>query len=146
MPAEDAPAPEAFDGVVLGDSIHATRHSRHLQRYIGDHVDALNRLPVGLFQVSLTSATADEEHDELAHGFLQRLLDATGLQPDLVGLFAGAIAFTRIPAAPNSIASVFVMEITADLVIAYTPCMGAAIMPTTLATLTIDPFALRRCR
>ena len=46
----------------------------------------------------------------------------------------------------SSMASVLVIEMTADLVIAYTPCIGAAIMPTTLATLTTAPLALRSCR
>jgi menaquinone-dependent protoporphyrinogen oxidase len=93
--AEDAPDPSGFDGVILGDSIHVGKHSAELTRYISSHVDQLNRMPVALFQVSLTSATADAEHSTLAHELLQKLLDATGLDPDVVGLFAGALAYTR---------------------------------------------------
>ena len=57
-----APAPEHYDGVIVGDSIHTVHHSRALTRYVHDHVAVLNKLPAALFQVSPTSADADDEH------------------------------------------------------------------------------------
>lgn len=93
--AGDDPSPEGFDGVIVGDSIHAGQHSRALKRWIARHGDALDASPVALFQVSLTSADSDEEHTAEAQQMVSRLLDATGLDPDLVAMFAGAIAFTR---------------------------------------------------
>ena len=92
---QENPSPEGFDGIILGDSIHVGRHSRSLRRWITHHTDALDAAPVAVFQVSLTSAQDDPEHRDEAHQLLQRLLDATGLDPDLVGLFAGALAYTR---------------------------------------------------
>jgi menaquinone-dependent protoporphyrinogen oxidase len=89
------PSPAGHDGVILGDSIHLGRHSRSLRRWITHHAEELDALPTALFQVSLTSARADPEHQREAHQLLQRLLDATDLDPDLVGLFAGALAYTR---------------------------------------------------
>lgn len=93
--AGDAGSPEGYDGVVAGDSIHAGRHSRALSRWVARHHDELNTMPVALFQVSLTSATDDEEHTAEAHRLVQSLVDSTGLDPDMVGLFAGALAYTR---------------------------------------------------
>lgn len=93
--AENDPSPTGFDAVIVGDSIHIGRHSRQLRRWLTHHGDELDAVPVALFQVSLTSATDDAEHDAEAHRMLQRLLDATGLDPDMVGLFAGALAYTR---------------------------------------------------
>src|SRR5690348_14892617 len=52
----DAPDPAAFDGVIVGDSIHAVHYSRPLIRYLRSHQRALEQMPVALFQVSLTSA------------------------------------------------------------------------------------------
>lgn len=95
MPAGDAPSPVGYSGVVLGDSIHNARHSRELTRYVTENADELHHLPVALFQVSLTSATDDAAHSALAHSFVHKLLDETGLDPDIVGLFAGALAYTR---------------------------------------------------
>ena len=90
-----APAPDDYDGVIVGDSIHGTHHSKALTRYVHDHVAVLNKLPAALFQVSLTSANPDDEHTATAQGLVQELLDRTGFDPDLVGLFAGALVYTQ---------------------------------------------------
>ena len=73
--AGDDPSPEGFDGVIVGDSIHAGQHSRALKRWIARHGDALDASPVALFQVSLTSADSDEEHTA---EWLRPLLARTG--------------------------------------------------------------------
>jgi menaquinone-dependent protoporphyrinogen oxidase len=90
-----APSPEHYDGVIVGDSIHAVRHSRALTRYLHDHVAVLNKMPAALFQVSLTSANPDDEHTANAQRLVQELLDRTDFDPDLVGLFAGALVYTQ---------------------------------------------------
>ncbi|MDZ7676083.1 MAG: flavodoxin domain-containing protein [Acidimicrobiales bacterium] len=93
--APSAPGPTGFDAVVLGDSIHMQHHSRELRRYATTHAEAINAMPSALFQVSMTSADHDEEHDRLAHKYVADLLHEAGIDPDVVGLFAGAIAYTR---------------------------------------------------
>ena len=90
-----APAPERYDGVIVGDSIHAVHHSKPLTRYVHDHVAVLNMLPTALFQVSLTSVNPDDEHTASAQRLVQELLEQTGFDPDLVGLFAGALVYTQ---------------------------------------------------
>ena len=90
-----APGPEAFDGVVLGDSIHTGRHSRTLTRYLEEHQGALAARPTALFQVSLTSANPDAEHTATAQKLIHDLEQRTGCDPDLVGLFAGALVYTQ---------------------------------------------------
>jgi menaquinone-dependent protoporphyrinogen oxidase len=94
-PVEDAPAPPGFDAVVLGDPIYVGRHSRAMVKFLRQHVDTLNRMPSAFFQVSMTSAKADEEHAGVAHGLVDDLLDDTGYDPDLVAMFAGALMYTR---------------------------------------------------
>lgn len=93
--ADSAPPPDGYNAVVAGDSIHAGRHSRALSTYLSHHAETLAALPVAIFQVSLTSATDDAEHTTEAHNLLRQLLDDTGLDPDIVGLFAGALRYTR---------------------------------------------------
>jgi menaquinone-dependent protoporphyrinogen oxidase len=90
-----APSPEAFAGVVLGDSIHTGRHSRTLTRYLEEHQGALALRPTALFQVSLTSANPDAEHTATAQRLIHDLEQRTGCDPDLVGLFAGALVYTQ---------------------------------------------------
>ena len=93
--ASKAPAPDAYDMVVVGDSIHTGRHSRQLTRWVERHDGDLAAMPVALFQVSLTSANDDEDHAAEASRMVQEFLDATSLDPVIVGLFAGALAYTR---------------------------------------------------
>lgn len=93
--AAHAPAPTGHDGVVLGDSIHAGRHSRALTRYLTRHVDEIRTMPNALFQVSLTSAKTDEKSAAEVRKYVDQLLEKTGFDPDIVGLFAGAVVYTR---------------------------------------------------
>ena len=93
--AASAPPPTGYDVVVVGDSIHGGRHSRQLARWVERYEEELGLLPVALFQVSLTSAIDDEGHTAEASRLVQQLIDATGLDPSMVGLFAGALAYTR---------------------------------------------------
>lgn len=94
-PVELAPAPQGFDAVVLGDSIHASRHSAVLTDYVRRHAAELDLVPSALFQVSMTSANPDAEHAEAAELLARRFCDQTGLAPSLVGLFGGALAYPR---------------------------------------------------
>jgi menaquinone-dependent protoporphyrinogen oxidase len=91
---ESAPAPAGYDGVVVGDSIHL-HHSRELVRYVSDHVEGLEALPSALFQVSMTSAKPDEAHVATAHALVNELIERTSFDPDVVGMFAGALAYTQ---------------------------------------------------
>src|SRR6185437_2717341 len=59
---EDAPPPQGYDGIVVGDPIHAVKHSRALIRYLEAHQEAIDAMPSAFFQVSLTSANPDAEH------------------------------------------------------------------------------------
>jgi menaquinone-dependent protoporphyrinogen oxidase len=93
--ADDAPGPDGHHLVILGDSIHVGRHSRSLERYASRHRDELMAAPLALFQVSLTSSSDDEEHTAEAQRLVHAFLERTGIEPDLVGLFAGALAYTR---------------------------------------------------
>lgn len=93
--AADAPSPEGYDLLVVGDSIHAGRHSRELGDYLGLHEAELSVVPTALFQVCLTSAVHDEQHDATAARFVDELREATGVRPRVVGLFGGALAYTR---------------------------------------------------
>ncbi len=93
-PVESAPSPAGFTAVVLGDSIHMSRHSEELLQYLGLYADDLKATPSALFQVSLTSIDTDLEHADKAHTLVRQLLEETGFAPDAVGLFAGALAYT----------------------------------------------------
>ena len=79
--ARHAPPPDGYDVAVVGDSIRLGRHSRQLTRYLRRHREALGRVPVALFQVSMTSAGHDTEHAAESDRLLRQLVERTGLQP-----------------------------------------------------------------
>ncbi|HXY91684.1 MAG TPA: flavodoxin domain-containing protein, partial [Acidimicrobiia bacterium] len=88
---DEAPDVSKYDAVVLGDSIHVGHYSHAFSRYVKANAVTLNAMPTALFQVSLVSANPDAEHAATAHTLVQKLLDDTGLDPDIVGMFAGAL-------------------------------------------------------
>lgn len=93
--ADDDPSPKGFDGVVMGDSIHVGQHSREMREWASLHADELREPPVALFQVSLTSANDDDESVETATKFVRDLTESAHVEPDLVGMFAGALVYTK---------------------------------------------------
>ena len=95
LDVSNAPTPERHDLVVLGDSIHVGSHGKELERYLRDHRRQLAAQPLAMFQVGMTSSHDDEEHDTLAHEMFHDLTSDTGVDPAIVGLFAGALAYTR---------------------------------------------------
>jgi menaquinone-dependent protoporphyrinogen oxidase len=95
VPVESAPSPDAYDAVVVGDPIRMQHHSRPMTKWLRQHADALRHKHSAVFQVSMVSATPDEEHTAAAHVIVQQWLDDTGFAPDVVGMFAGALTYTR---------------------------------------------------
>ncbi len=79
--ATEAPGPNGFDAVIVGDSIHLGRHSRSVTRWLRQHHSDLAGVPLALFQVSMTSTRHDEEHDAKADQYVQQLLERTGTRP-----------------------------------------------------------------
>jgi menaquinone-dependent protoporphyrinogen oxidase len=93
--ANVAPAPSGYEGVILGDSIHLMEHSQSLTRYASRYADELHASPLALFQVSLTSANDDDEHSTRAHQLVSDFVHETGIDPDLVGMFAGSLVYSK---------------------------------------------------
>jgi len=91
---ENAPSHlDGHDAVVLGSSIHMAKHHKEVVSWARSQQAALARLPSAFFQVSLSSA--DEEHDADARSYVDQFVEETGWHPDLVGLFGGALLYTR---------------------------------------------------
>ncbi len=86
--------PDAYDGVVLGDSIHMGHHSSTLVEWLRRHAADLGRRRTALYQVSVVSENPDSEH-AAAERLVLALRDQTGFAPDVVAMFAGAPASTR---------------------------------------------------
>jgi menaquinone-dependent protoporphyrinogen oxidase len=90
-----APAPAGYDAVIVGASVHKGKHQRWVVDYARRNCPALEYLPSGFFSVSLAIADETEEGRREAEGYVETFVKETGWYPEKVGLFAGALVYTK---------------------------------------------------
>jgi menaquinone-dependent protoporphyrinogen oxidase len=87
------PAPQDYDAVILGGSIHAGHHQRALVKWAGRHHTVLDLNPSAFFSVSLTAADDAEEARAATRGYLDDFVEKTGWTPSRSATFAGALQY-----------------------------------------------------
>src|ERR687897_85091 len=90
-----APEPDGYDAVIVGASIHMGKHERSVRDYVRENHDTLERLPSAFFSVSLAAHDNTEEARKEVEGYIEKFVQQTGWRPSKVGLFAGALLYTR---------------------------------------------------
>ncbi|QSG07386.1 flavodoxin domain-containing protein [Halapricum desulfuricans] len=85
----------ASNAVLVGSSIHVGKHQPAVAEFVTDHGAALSERPTGFFQVSLSSATDDEERRAEAAAYAEAFVEETGFDPDRIGLFGGALRYSK---------------------------------------------------
>ncbi|WP_436345863.1 flavodoxin domain-containing protein [Natronorubrum sp. FCH18a] len=85
----------AYDGVIVGASIHAGSHQGYVTEFVREYREALNRLLSAFFSVSLTAAHADPVEREPARELLEAFLEETGWEPDGTLTVAGALKYSE---------------------------------------------------
>ena len=86
---------EDFDAVIIGASVHYTKHQRYIRDLVKGNLEILQRKPSAFFSVS-GAASGPREQDRLAaEKTASQFLQETGWQPDKIGIFAGAIVYTQ---------------------------------------------------
>ena len=85
--------PAAYDGVMVGASIHYGHHPAFLHKLVRRHGDALAARPSAFFSVSL-SAGGPRPKPKAAQRYLDKFLRQTGWQPQLTASFAGALKYS----------------------------------------------------
>lgn len=89
------PAPDNFDVVIIGASMHMERYQEPVLYYIREHHRALNKVTSAFYSVSLTAASDDAASwQELRH-ITERFLLAGQWQPRLIEYVPGALRFTK---------------------------------------------------
>lgn len=84
-----------YDGIIVGASIVVSKHQRYIQRFVRDHVAALNAVPSAFFSVSGSAGSRLDKERVAARRLLNAFLTATGWKPRMTATIAGAIAFTK---------------------------------------------------
>ena len=90
-----APAPAGYGAVIVGASVHKANHQRWVVDYARRNRPALEHLPSAFFSVSLAIADGTEKGRLEAEGYVETFVKETGWSPEKVGLFAGALVYTK---------------------------------------------------
>jgi len=91
-------APEAFDLLLFGASMHAGGLEKELRGYPAEHAGVIGGRPRALFVVLLSAATADPEARRVALADARRKIDAQlAVSFDDVEFIAGALTYSRYP-------------------------------------------------
>lgn len=91
-----ATAPEGYDGVVVGASIHAGKYQHEVVRWVGNHRETLNGVPSWFFSVSLSEAgVLPGGGHEAARAVLDGFLASSKWSPREAVSLAGAINYRR---------------------------------------------------
>lgn len=85
--------PTAYDGIIVGASIHEGKHQRYVRGLAKKHAPVLNEMPSAFFSVSL-SAAADETLTEAANA-IESFLSQSGWKASQSEAFAGALKYTQ---------------------------------------------------
>jgi menaquinone-dependent protoporphyrinogen oxidase len=93
--ARGAPAPAGYHAVIVGASVHKGKHQPRVVDYVRRNRPALQRLPSAFFSVSLAIADGTEKGRLEAEGYVETFVKETGWYPEKIGLFAGALLYTK---------------------------------------------------
>jgi menaquinone-dependent protoporphyrinogen oxidase len=110
LPADTAQPelnPAAYDGVMIGASIHYGHHPAYLRTLIRRHRDPLATRPCAFFSVSL-SAGGPRPKPAAAQRYLDKFLRQTGWQPQMTASFAGALKYSLYGPIKRRVMIVFV--------------------------------------
>lgn len=83
-----------YNKVVIGASIRYGFFHSSLMRFVQQHIEVLNRLPGAFFAVNLV-ARKPEKRTPQTNGYTRKFLMRSPWQPDVCGVFAGALRYPR---------------------------------------------------
>src|SRR5215211_1021203 len=80
-----------YDAVIVGGSIHLSKHQKGVVEFVRNNRADLERLPAAFFSVSL-AASGDLPN---AEAYVENFVQQTGWRPSKVGLFSGALLYRQ---------------------------------------------------
>jgi menaquinone-dependent protoporphyrinogen oxidase len=83
---------DGFDAILIGASIHMSKHSRQLSEFIRRHIARLNAVPSGFFSVSLSAAGSEKKQAD-ASRFVEEFLIQAGWNPTIKTTLAGGLRY-----------------------------------------------------
>ncbi len=86
--------PSAYDGIIIGSSIHYGHHPGYFRALVRRHHTALTARPSAFFSVSL-SAGGPGARPETARRYLEKFLRQVDWHPSQTATFAGALQYSK---------------------------------------------------
>lgn len=93
--SKHVPAPENYDGIIVVAAVHARGYQRNVRRWVRTHAGTLGRKPTAFVSICLGVLQHDAAVDRDLTAIRDRFFAATGWQPGLVKVVAGALPYTR---------------------------------------------------
>lgn len=84
-----------FDAILVGASIHVGKQQPAITEFVRINRDVLAERPTAFFQLSLSSAVADEMRQAEAARYINEFIEETDWHPDRIGLFGGALRYSQ---------------------------------------------------
>lgn len=85
---QDAGDVAGYDAVVVGSGVRMSQWHEPVRKWVADNAEKLVQIPVAFYTVNLTLANEPEKADEI-RAWTDPLIEATGVKPVDVGVFAG---------------------------------------------------------
>ncbi|MBL7473238.1 flavodoxin domain-containing protein [Robertkochia sediminum] len=92
---DEPPAPDAFDSILIGSSIHMHKYHPAVVSYVNRHHVTLNRMPSVFFSVCMAVASDIREEHEEAQQIAREFLEAANWKTQEVWHVAGALKYTQ---------------------------------------------------
>lgn len=92
-PLPDIPADA--DGVIVGASIHASKHQVPVREFVKANLARLESMPAAFFQVCMAAAELSPESEAEVASYLESFYADTGWRPKTGASFAGMLAWTQ---------------------------------------------------
>ncbi len=87
--------PDEYEGVIVAASIHIGDYQRPVERWVRQHVSALNARPSAFLSMCLAVVEQRPEARGEAERIMQQFLARCGWRPAVSRLVAGAVLFTK---------------------------------------------------
>jgi menaquinone-dependent protoporphyrinogen oxidase len=84
-----------YDGIIIGASIHMGRHQKYMVEFARRHRDDLSNALSAFFTVCLTAKSGAPADNAQVEAYIENYIKATQWRPDQIGVFAGAVLYTR---------------------------------------------------
>lgn len=84
---------EAYDGVIIGDSVHMGRYHKELIQFVETNRDRLQKMPSAFFSVCLGIASKNLEDQLEARSYVDGMIKSYNWRPQHIAIFPGALLY-----------------------------------------------------